>query len=184
MVPPKANKRRQNFTVKQENLKKRKTRQPTSKEKLVVVTPTVATREKKMEFDGIDDKNFCLALRHLDLHIDVDVNHRQRYLSCLHKSLNNKYLDIDEKSDISAQATAFEKNTVINTAIPGSIMNHMSVTHNTEYYRCLVEDFMVIRANTPVVLLIPRQHKCEQWTPVIERCNSLLVAINKKNITR
>ena len=137
-----------------------------------------------MEFDGIDDKNFCLALWHLDLHIDVDVNHRQRYLSCLHKSLNNKYLDIGEKSDSSAQATACKKNTVINTAIPGYIMNHMSVTHNTEYYRCLVEDFMVIRANTPVVLLIPRQHKCEQWKPLIERCNSLLVAINKKNITR
>ena len=145
-----------------------------------MVTPTVATREKKMEFDGIDNKNFCLGLRHLDLQNDVDIHSRQRYLSCLHKSLNNKYLDIDEKSDISAQATAFEKNTVINTAIPGSIMNHMSVTHNTEYYRCLVEDFMVIRANTPVVLLIPTQHKCEQWKPLIECCNSLLVTINQK----
>ena len=44
MAPPQANKQRKNLTVKQENLKKRKTRQPTSKEKLVVVTPMVALR--------------------------------------------------------------------------------------------------------------------------------------------
>ena len=48
MAPPQANKRRKNLTVKQENLKKRKTHQPTSKEKLVVETPTVVTREKRL----------------------------------------------------------------------------------------------------------------------------------------
>ena len=74
-----------------------------------MVTPTVATREKKMEFDGIDDKNFCLGLWHLDLQNDVDVHSRQRYLSCPHKSVNNKYLDVYEKSDIPAQTKAFKK---------------------------------------------------------------------------
>ena len=46
MAPPSANKRRKNLTVKQANLKKRKTRQPTSNEKPVAVNPTVATLEK------------------------------------------------------------------------------------------------------------------------------------------
>ena len=53
MAPSQANKWRKNLTVKQENLKRRKTRQPTSKEKPVVETPTVATPEKEMELDGI-----------------------------------------------------------------------------------------------------------------------------------
>ena len=102
------------------------------------------------------------------------------YLSCLQKSLSNKYFDIDEKSDIPAQTWDCGETTVINNAFPGSIMNQMSVTHNTEYYCCLVEDFMVIQQNTPVVLLIPTQHDCEQWKQLIERCNSLLVSINKQ----
>ena len=180
MAPPKANKRRQNLTVKEVNLKKRKTRQPASEEKMVMETRAVASLEKNMEFDGINDTNFCLGLRHLDLQNDVDVHSRQRYLSCPHKSVNNKYLDVYEKSDIPAQTRIFEKNTTIDTVFPGSIMNHMSVTHNTEYYCCLVEDFMVIRAKTPVVLLIPTQHDCEQWKALIECCNSLLVSINQK----
>ena len=72
-------------------------------------TPTVVTWEKKMERDSINNKNFCLGLRHLDLQNDVDVHSRQRYLSCPHKSVNNKYLDVYEKSDIPAQTKAFKK---------------------------------------------------------------------------
>ena len=103
MVPSKANKRRQNLTVKQDNLKKRKTHQPTSKEKTVLETRKVASLEKKMESDNINDTTFCLGLRNINLQNDVPVHSCQRYLSVLHKSLNNKCFDIDEKSDIPEQ---------------------------------------------------------------------------------
>ena len=61
MAPSQANKRRQNLTVKQDQLKKRKTRRPTSLEKLVVESRTVATPKKRWSLTVLMIKTSALV---------------------------------------------------------------------------------------------------------------------------
>ena len=173
--PSRSNKKRKRLTVKESQKKGTKTRQPTSIGRLntsSTVTSLASTTDKKKIFDPVNDTNFCLGLRDIDYKSQVDPASIQQYLAVMHKSIKNNF-GKDENSSTSragrAKKDEMKDNSKLDVVTTTNRREYPSI-HDTQSYRCLVEDYMVIAKDTSLLVLIPTNNRrlCEEWKNQIE----------------
>ena len=162
--PSSSSKKRKHLTIKGAQKKTPMTRQPTSIGQQVMsstATKPSVTQDKNITFDAVNETNFCMELRNIDLNTEVDNSTIQQYLAVMHKSLQNNFGEEDNisklrvaraKKDKNAEKEPFDVVTTTNQPDEPSI-------YDTQSYRCLVEDYMLIK-NTYLLVLIPTTNNC------------------------
>ena len=184
--PSRSNKKRKRLTVKELQKKSTKTRQPTSMGRLntsSTVTSPDSTTDKKKIFDPVNDANFCLGLRDIDYNSQVDTASIQQYLAVMHKSIKNNF-GKDENSSTSragrAKKDEMKDNCKIDVVTTTNQREYPSI-HDTQSYRCLVEDYMVIAKDTSLLVLIPTNNRrlCDEWKNQIKQGDLDKISIMK-----
>ena len=164
--PSSSNKKRKRLTVKEVLKKNSKTCQPTSIGRNILsstVTPPDSTPYEKKTFDPVNNTNFCLSLRNIDYKSDVNNATIQQYLAVMHKSLLNNFGEEENSSKSRAgraKKDEIEEKNKIDVVATTNQADEPSI-YDTQSYRCLVEDYMVIKKiHTSLSLFLQRTNNC------------------------
>ena len=173
--PSFTNKKRKRLTAKEMRKKSSKTRQPTSMGRQNIsstVTSPDSTPDEKKTFNPVKDTNFCIELRDIDYKSKVDHQTIQQLLMVVHRTV--KDTSGEEENSSKSRAGRAKKDVMKEKsnidAVTTTNQREQPSIHDTQSYRCLVEDYMVITKDTCLLVLIPTKNKrlCQEWKKAIE----------------